>query len=236
MSYIILQRPVQNITTGANAKFSLMMSTRGNCLFWPDARDSIANGLGQHLLGAAAPSSVVPKLFAGHNVNYIVDTHKDRKVTLIDRIRKALGYLWDHRSQIMAGVGQVASFAAPLLMASGPETQVIVRASYLRSLRDTYADLAYFECDSSFLDVGIMKAEISRRAAILLSPQYAEQRLVPISAFDNETRVFAPQSITPARYSDHATAASQLARYGVERNPGPDSLLQSSDADAVLPI
>lgn len=127
------------------------MSTRGNCLFWPDARDSIANGLGQHMLGAAMPpASVVPRLFAGHNVNYVVDTHQDRKLSVVDRIRKALGYLWDNRKQIMSGVGQAVSFAAPLLMASNPVEQVVVRASYLRSLRDTYSAISYFEVDPTF--------------------------------------------------------------------------------------
>jgi hypothetical protein len=65
-----------------------MLSITGNCLFWPDARDSIANGLGKHFLQAAGQvKSVVPQHFAGHNVNYIVDTHKNKPSSWLDRIR-----------------------------------------------------------------------------------------------------------------------------------------------------
>lgn len=72
---------------------------------------------------------------------------------------------------------------------------------------------------------------------ILLSPEYVESRLVPISAFIPEPLSgYAPQSLPTPRYADHATSAGSLARYGVERNPGPDTTTLDTEADAVLPI
>jgi hypothetical protein len=66
-------------------------------------------------------TSVVPKVFAGHNVNYLVDTSKDNSSSFWEKVKKALGYVWDNRDSILSTVGQVASFAAPLLMSSSEE-------------------------------------------------------------------------------------------------------------------
>jgi hypothetical protein len=140
VTYLVLQRPVQNITTGNNSTFSMMLSTCGNALFWPDARDSIANGLGAHLLKAQnAPKDVIPRVFSGHNVNYMVDTNEHRKETLMDKIRRALGWVWDHRSEIGAGLSSAVNMAAPFLMAGKTNSEpTIVRASYLNCIRTTH--------------------------------------------------------------------------------------------------
>jgi hypothetical protein len=87
------------------------MSLRGNCLFWPDARDSIANGMGKHYLQMAMPHSqkhsVVPQLFAGHNVDYMVDTLAGRVKgkTFMDRIKEVMKSAWENRSEILGAIG-----------------------------------------------------------------------------------------------------------------------------------
>lgn len=45
VSYIILERPAVNITTGGLVPFTLAGASRGNYAFWPRADDTFANGL-----------------------------------------------------------------------------------------------------------------------------------------------------------------------------------------------
>lgn len=81
-----------------------MMSVVGNAVFWPDARDTIANGLGRKLLSSqtGGNNSPVPRVFAGHNVNYVVSTKHKKKLSFAERLKAALSWAWDHRADIGA--------------------------------------------------------------------------------------------------------------------------------------
>lgn len=66
------------------------------------------------------PKSVVPQVFAGHNVDYLLDTRSTKGKTLMERIRDVLSSAWENRSEILGTIGQVASIAAPFLLAEPP--------------------------------------------------------------------------------------------------------------------
>lgn len=128
---------MQNITTGANATFSLQMAVKGNAVFWPDARDSIANGIGQHiLLSSRQSSSALPRVFNGHRVNYMADTRPKRSSSFMEKVRAALDWAWDHRSEIGSAFSSAVSFAAPFLLAPAGNdgTNLVVRSTYLLSI------------------------------------------------------------------------------------------------------
>jgi len=235
ITYVVLQRPVQNITNGQNADYSMMMSVSGNAVFWPDARDSIANGLGRKLLSSQAGgnNSPIPRVFAGHNVNYVVDTRHKRKSTFAEKLKAALSWAWDHRADIGAVAATAFQAVAPLLAAgSNSVDEVVVKVSYLRTIRLTLESTGYFQQDPTFEPmISALVAELIRRRAILNSP-LCPNRVVHTSVFaEQEDRPGHDPSlpVTPSatvqsisNYSDHNTNRAALARYGIERNPGPD--------------
>lgn len=104
---------MQNITTGANSAFSLMMSVKGNCVFWPNARDSIANGLSHALLGQARshPSAVrrsnlLPTVTSGHIAQMPVNHRKGDG--LFEKFKRILEMAWNNRDSIIGGISTVA--------------------------------------------------------------------------------------------------------------------------------
>lgn len=112
------------------------MAVKGNAVFWPDARDTIANGIGRHVLAVGRGKSAIPRVFDGHRVNYAVDTRPLQKSSFADKVKAALEWAWDHRSDIGAVISSVASFAAPLLLAKkNDNANLVVRSSYLLSIQ-----------------------------------------------------------------------------------------------------
>lgn len=49
--------------------------------------------------------SVVPQVFAGHNVDYLLDTRATKGKSLMDRIRDVLSSAWANRSEILGTIG-----------------------------------------------------------------------------------------------------------------------------------
>jgi len=90
------------------------------------------------------PKSVVPQVFAGHNVDYLLDTRATKGKTFMERIREILSSAWENRSEILGTIGQVASIAAPFLLAESPAEQVVVRACYIKRLIGLHSAVAYF--------------------------------------------------------------------------------------------
>ena len=78
------------------------------------------------MLASARQRSTRPVVFDGHNVNYVVDTRPRLESTLTDKVKSALGWIWEHRSDIGSIISSVASFAAPLLLASEPREPIVV--------------------------------------------------------------------------------------------------------------
>jgi len=62
------------------------MAVKGNAVFWPDARDTIANGIGRHILTAGRGKSAIPRVFDGHRVNFAVDTRPMQKKTFAEKV------------------------------------------------------------------------------------------------------------------------------------------------------
>jgi len=101
----------------------------------------------------------------------------------MDKIRSALDWAWDHRSEIGSAFGSAISYAAPLLLASEDAPTVVVRSQYLLSIRQTLAALRGFNDPTLLSYVEPLEQELLVRRQRLTFGDLANKRLVDTNMF-----------------------------------------------------
>jgi len=99
-------------------------------------------------------------VFNGHRVNYAVDTTPKKKSSLMEKIRSALDWAWDHRSEIGSALGSAISYAAPLLLVNEDAPTIVVRSQYLMSISQTLTALRGFNDPTLDSVVEPLKSEL----------------------------------------------------------------------------
>lgn len=109
------------------------------------------------------------------------------KASFMDKVKSALGWVWDHRSEIGSMISSVASFAAPMLLSSVPTQPIVVSQNYLRQIERVLTNFAGFNDPTLTPALMELAIELERRRTIIQSPAWVKKRLIPVSVFVPES-------------------------------------------------